>query len=211
MENFINLAKEGYEAYSSHQSQQQQPQGGGDSDFQRTGGSEYNTPHHSQQGGSSSPQFNEDEVVQTAQNHGSGDSGMFQSALGFLHQNKSQHGEPVDEAAVQDSHQKAYHQGAAGDLDASSMGSAAALQVLQKFTSGGGGGSQSQLISMAMAEATKLFDASGGAASGSKQDAVNGAAMTVMKLLVQSKFSGMMDGGNSGGLGGLLSMASKFA
>ena len=53
---------------------------------------------------------------------------------------------------------------------------------------------------MAMAEATKLFDNSGGAASGNKQDAVNGAAMTVMKLLVQSKFSAATGGSNSGGL-----------
>ena len=82
------------------------------------------------------------------------------------------------------------------------------VQVLKKFTSGntsssGSGGSQTQLISMAMAEATKLFDKSGGAASGNKQDAVNGAAM---KLLVQSKFSGAVGGGNSGGLGNLMSL-----
>ena len=65
------------------------------------------------------------------------------------------------------------------------------------------------LISMAMAEATKLFDKSGGKASGNKQDAVNGAASTVMKLLVQSKFGGGPLGGgkkDSGGLGGLLSL-----
>lgn len=79
---------------------------------------------------------------------------------------------------------------------------------MRKFTSGnnGGGGSQNQLISMAMAEASKLFDQSGGAASGNKQDAVNGAAMTVMKLLVQSKFSGTTGGGNSGGLSGIMSL-----
>ena len=80
---------------------------------------------------------------------------------------------------------------------------------MKKFTSGGGsgGGSQTQLISMAMAEASKLFDQHGGASSGGKQDAVNGAAMTVMKLLVQSKFSGgVTGGGNSGGLGGLASL-----
>ena len=59
---------------------------------------------------------------------------------------------------------------------------------------------------MAMAEASKLFDKSGGSASGGKQDAINGAAMTVTKLLVQSKFSGMMGGGDSGGLGGLASL-----
>ena len=77
---------------------------------------------------------------------------------------------------------------------------------MKQFTGGGGGGSKTQLISLAMAEATKLFDQAGGAASGNKQDAVNGAAMTVMKLLVQSKFSGAIGGGNSGGLGGLLSL-----
>jgi len=63
---------------------------------------------------------------------------------------------------------------------------------------------------MAMAEASKLFDKSGGASSGNKQDAVNGAAMTVMKLLVQSKFGGAqtIGGSNSGGLSGLLSLVS---
>lgn len=60
-----------------------------------------------------------------------------------------------------------------------------------------------------MAEASKLFDKSGGAASGNKQDAVNGAAMTVMKLLVQSKFAGGTTGGkDSGGLGGLVGLVS---
>jgi len=88
------------------------------------------------------------------------------------------------------------------------------LQALKQFTSGNkgssvSGGSQTQLISMAMAEATKLFDKSGGATSGNKQDAVNGAAMTVMKLLVQSKFSGAVGGGNSGGLGSLMSLVSN--
>jgi len=63
-----------------------------------------------------------------------------------------------------------------------------------------------------MAEATKLFDKSGGAASGNKQDVVNGAAMTVVKLLVQSKFGGgITGGGDSGGLGGLMSLVSLFS
>jgi len=63
---------------------------------------------------------------------------------------------------------------------------------------------QTQLISMAMAEATKVFDKTGG--KGDKQDAVNGAAMTVMKLLVQSKLT--TGGSDSGGLGSLLSLVS---
>lgn len=61
-----------------------------------------------------------------------------------------------------------------------------------------------------MAEASKLFDKSGGSASGNKQDAVNGAAMTVMKLLVQSKVSGMIGGGNSGGVSSLMNLVSCF-
>ena len=62
-----------------------------------------------------------------------------------------------------------------------------------------------------MAEASKLFDKFGGAASGNKQDAVNGAAMTVMKLLVQSKFSGGTTGGaDSGGLGSLMGLVRQY-
>lgn len=75
---------------------------------------------------------------------------------------------------------------------------------------GGGGGMQGKLISMAMAEASKVFDSQGGAASGNKQDCVNGAAMTVMKFVVQSKMGGMMGGGNSGGLGSLMGMVSRY-
>ena len=77
-------------------------------------------------------------------------------------------------------------------------------------SSGGGSGanSQSQIISMAMSEASNLFEQSGGSASGSKQDVVNSAAMTVMKLLVQSKFSGMIGGQNSGGLSQLEGLVS---
>lgn len=61
-----------------------------------------------------------------------------------------------------------------------------------------------------MAEATKLFDKTGGRTSGNKQDAVNGAAMTIMKLLVQSKFNhaGTIGGKDSGGLSGLLGLVS---
>jgi len=151
-------------------------------------------------------------VVNTATQHGSGDSGLFSNGLSYVNQNKHEHEQPVNEQHVQDAHRVAYQEGAAGDLSASSMGSAAAMQIMKQFTSSGGsgGGSQSQLISLAMAEASKLFEQAGGAASGNKQDAVNGAAMTVMKLLVQSKFSGAIGGGNSGGLGGLMGLASKF-
>lgn len=81
------------------------------------------------------------------------------------------------------------------------------------FTASGGsegGANKSQLISLAMSEASKLFDSAGGSASGNKQDAVNGAAMTVMKLLVQSKFTNAIGGENSGGISGLVGMVYHF-
>ncbi|KAI0673309.1 hypothetical protein C8Q78DRAFT_1016545 [Trametes maxima] len=203
MDNFVNLAKQGIQAYErSH------------SDVSKTGGREYNTPNHSN-GTQDRPQFDDDEVVNTASREGSGDNSLFSSALSFIKQNKGEHEQPIDEADVQHAHRKAYEEDSANSLNAGSLGSAAALQVLKRFTASGGdnsgSSSQSQLISLAMAEASKLFDKSGGTSSGNKQDAVNGAAMTVMKLLVQSKFSeGATGGGNSGGLGGLMGLASKL-
>ncbi|KAI0756833.1 hypothetical protein C8Q80DRAFT_1130727 [Daedaleopsis nitida] len=209
MDNFMNLAKQGLHAYEqSH------------SDVSKTGGHEYNAPHNSESGRSSHgrPDFNEDEVINTASREGSGDSSLFSSALGFLKSNKDEHVRPIDEEEVQRAHHKAYEEDSPSSLSAGSIGSAAALQILKQFTSGSNAsnkstaGSQTQLISLAMAEASKLFDKSGGSASGNKQDAVNGAAMTVMKLLVQSKFGGgnTVGGNDSGGISGLMSLAAKF-
>lgn len=96
----------------------------------------------------------------------------------------------------------------ASSLDAHSIGSAAALQAVKNFTSGSeshaAGDTQSQLIGQAMAEALKLFDSSG--AKGNKQDAVNSAAMTMMKLMIQSKLSGgaTMEGNSTSSLMGLV-------
>ncbi|KAJ2921314.1 hypothetical protein H1R20_g15785, partial [Candolleomyces eurysporus] len=196
-------------------------------DVSKTGGQEYNSPHNSGQssgyGGGPSCEIrfvDKDEVVKTAEQHGSGESSLFATALSFLSDNKEKEQEPLDEDKVTKAHDKVYNEGKTSGLSASALGSAAALQVLKQFTSssssssssGKGGNSQTQLISLAMAEATKLFDKTGGSASGNKQDAVNGAAMTIMKLLVQSKFSGGTVGGkDSGGLSGLLSLAQQFA
>ncbi|KAF9567037.1 beta-flanking protein [Agrocybe pediades] len=206
MDTFIGLAKQGYNAYQESQD-----------DVSKTGGQEYNSSHNRPSRNDDDyegPNLDHDEVVRNAERHGSGGSDLFSSAMSFLSSNKgAAKDEPVDEERVTQAHEKAYNQDSAGDLSAHDIGGAAALQVLKRFTSGSSGSSsgsssQSELISLAMAEATKLFDKSGGAASGNKQDAVNGAAMTVMKLLVQSKFGGgTMGGGNSGGLGGLMGLA----
>lgn len=141
--------------------------------------------------------------------------------------------EPVDEEHVTSAHKKVYEEDAS-DVDPKSLGSAAALQVtdlcthiitqslstdyynniqaFKKFMSGGEAtekkDTKTQLISMAMEEASKLFDQKKGSSESGKQDAVNSAAMTVMKLLVQSKFSSVTGGSNSGGLSGLMSLVS---
>ncbi|PPQ63777.1 hypothetical protein CVT24_004319 [Panaeolus cyanescens] len=182
-------------------------------DVSKTGGEEYNSPHHSGHNSATRPDIDDSEAIRNAKAHSSQqDTSLFETALGFLNSNKSKHEEPLDEDDVTRAHHKAYNEGNTSGLSANALGGAAALQVLKQFTSGSGsssrgGSSQTQLISLAMAEATKLFDKSGGNASGNKQDAVNGAAMTVMKLLVQSKFGGGTTGGSdSGGLGGLLNL-----
>ncbi|KIM70212.1 hypothetical protein SCLCIDRAFT_1207512 [Scleroderma citrinum Foug A] len=212
MDTFINLAKQGYNAYSQSQLQSQsRPQSRSDG-VRRTGGEEFNTPHH-RQAQSDRPDFDHDEVARQAAHHsgGTGNSDMFASVLRHVLGRRDEHEHPIDEGQVRDAHDRAYNKGSGGNLSANSLGSAAAMQIFKQLTSGGkgSGSNHNDLISMAMAEASKLFDKSG-ASSGGKQDAVNGAAMTVMKLLVQSKSKSTVGGSNSGGLGSLMSLATKF-
>lgn len=129
----------------------------------------------------------------------------------------------MNEKHITDAHSQVYGGGDATNVSASALGSAAALQSLKSFMSSGGntgtnssGDFQTKMIGMAMSEAAQRFESSGN--QGDKQDAVSGAAATMMKLLVQSKLSGgsgggaggqlasLMGGGNSGGLSSLLSM-----
>ncbi|KAG9051311.1 hypothetical protein FS837_009578 [Tulasnella sp. UAMH 9824] len=154
------------------------------------------------------------QAIQAASQHsGDQDSSIFATALNHISSPGST--PSLDHQAVENAHAEAYRKGNAASLDASSMGSAAAMQAFKLFTSGGSssassaGNSQSQLLSLAMGEAVKLFNNSGGPATGGKQDVVNSASKTMMKLLLQSKMGGSA-GGSQGGLGSLLSMASKF-
>jgi len=146
---------------------------------------------------------------------------MFAAAL--QHATPSAVTPSLDHEEVESAHDQAYNNDDAGSMDARSMGSAAAMQAFKMFTGGGGasggasggaaGGGQSQLLSMAMAEATKLFDSQGGAASGNKQDAINSAVKTVLKLVLQSKMGAGAGAGaaaSQGGLGSLMSIASQF-
>lgn len=132
-------------------------------------------------------------------------------------------------------HEQAYGGGDTSNMSANAIGSAAALQVLKSYMSGGdaqqktsssGGDFQTKMIGMAMSEAAKMFDKTGGT-SGDKQEAVNGAAATMFKLMLQSKLTGggasgagagaasgggvasLMGGADSGGLSSLLNMVSR--
>ncbi|KEP52883.1 putative beta-flanking protein [Rhizoctonia solani 123E] len=239
MDTFINLAKQGYETYNESQHGQHggqgSPQGatpqGSYGGNPTQGGYGHNQPSSGGYDGSQyGPPIDHHAAVQNATQHsgGAGDPSLFDTALGFIKQNQSQHTEPINEQNVQSAHTEAYEKGKASSLDAGSLGAAAAMQVsitgsqsaqilifggqvLKKFTSGegstgsGGGNTQSQLISLAMSEASKLFE-SQGSKSGQKQDAVNGAAMTIMKLLVQSKTGSGATNAGGNDLGSLLSL-----
>ncbi|KAG8927163.1 hypothetical protein FRC02_008432 [Tulasnella sp. 418] len=231
MDNFISLAKQGYEAYSNSQE-----------NVSKTGGKELNRESHPSHSSSHKPDFDDDEVVNHAKTHASdsGDSDLFSQALSFAKTLSKPAEDPLDEEKIVKTHEKVYDKDQGKSVPASDIGSAAAMQVLKQFVGGdskqkeqshGGGGFQNKLIAAAMGEAAKRFDSSGGAAQGTKQDAVNSAAATIMKLLIQvssswtcvlrsvvigvpifkSKFGGGTIGGsNSGGLGPLASLASQF-
>ncbi|WWD21486.1 hypothetical protein CI109_105972 [Kwoniella shandongensis] len=196
--------------------------GGEQEGYGQTGGAQFNRPHGdggASYGGGGLPNINSGAALQAANAHasnGDDNSSLFSQAFSFLG-NMNKDDTDIDEDRVQQEHEQAYRQGNAGSLSAGALGSAAAMQALKQFTSGqggatssGGGDMQSKMIGMAMSEAAKLFDQSGGAASGDKQDAVTSAGQTIMKMLLKSQMTGMMGGGNSGGLSSLMGMASKF-
>ncbi|ORY91679.1 hypothetical protein BCR35DRAFT_349463 [Leucosporidium creatinivorum] len=219
MDGFMNLAKQGYAAYESSQSghqgqDQSQPYG-----VQGSAALNSNDNNRPSQGGLEL----DHEVAQHASNFSGGqDSSLFTTALSFLNK-QGDDGEELDEQGIQQAHEKAYGQGDASSLGSKSLGAAAAMQALKSFTSGSsdqqtssssGGSFQTKLISMAMAEAAKLFDQQGGASGGNKQDVVNGAGQAMMKLLLKNQVSGLMGGGSAGGSSGgmsqLLGMAKQF-
>ena len=139
--------------------------------------------------------MDDDGIMNTAQAHGGshGDSDLFSSALSFL-KNRNDDDDDVDEDQMKQSHQQLYQQGGSGNHGSQSLGAGAALQALKMFSGGqgqssmgggGGGGGQSQMIGLAMSEASKLFDqqsSQGNVAQGTdKQSVVNSAAKMAMK------------------------------
>jgi hypothetical protein len=94
------------------------------------------------------------------------------------------------------------------------MGAAAAMQALKMFSGGqsgnsSSGNSQNAFVGIAMAQASKLFDqqsSQGKVSSGStKESAVQQAGEMALKMYLKSQ-----GGGSSGGMSGLMGLASKF-
>ncbi|KAJ6779569.1 hypothetical protein PWT90_09968 [Aphanocladium album] len=142
---------------------------------------------------------------------GGGSGDLFSSVLGALtHKEDDLKKGDVDEKEAAEKHDQVYNKGDK-DTSVNAMGTAAAMQALKKFTSGGKeeSGSKNDFVSLAMGEASKLFDSK--AADGSvannadKQSVIQKAAEVAMKLYFKSQMEQ-----SGGGLGGLANMASKF-
>ncbi|KAM3428867.1 hypothetical protein MY4824_008572 [Beauveria thailandica] len=147
------------------------------------------------------------------QSGGSGGNDLFSSVLSSLtHKEDDLKQGDVDEKDAAEKHDQVYNKGD-NNTSVNAMGTAAAMQALKKFTSGGQEekGGKNDFISLAMGEASKLFDskaADGSVASGAeKQSVIQKAAEVAMKLYFKSQ---LQQSGGSGGLGGLASMASQF-
>ncbi|KAL7939483.1 hypothetical protein V8C35DRAFT_286766 [Trichoderma chlorosporum] len=139
----------------------------------------------------------------------SGNSAMFSNVINNIGQRKEHlANSDIDEQDAIRQHQQTYQQGA-DNLDSRSLGSAAAMQALKKFTQGETGGNQSQsaFLGLAMSEASKLFDnkaADGKVASdANKESVIQQAGEMAMKMYFKSQGGGQ-------GPAGLLGMASKF-
>ncbi|EFY84418.1 beta-flanking protein [Metarhizium acridum CQMa 102] len=176
------------------------------------------TNSHQDQGGgggnSSSGGGFQDDILRMAQQHASsnaghsGNSDLFSNIMSAVgnKQEKIQN-EDIDEQDAIKQHQHAYNNDGKGD--SSSLGTAAAMQALKKFTqsdnNASSGTGQAAFLGMAMSEASKLFDSKasqGKVADGaSKENVVQQAAEMAMKMYFKSQAESQ---------GGLAGLASKF-
>ncbi|KAM0788726.1 hypothetical protein ACM66B_002818 [Microbotryomycetes sp. NB124-2] len=202
MDQLMNFGKQ---AYSEYQASQQGHQGQGGGQFGQLGSAALNSNDNNRPAQSGMP-FDPSQAVQHASSAtSSGDKDLFSSAMSFLNNNFDGKDDLDEDDAVQ-SHEKVYGSGSQ-PVGSQQMGAAAAMQALKKFTSGSsnesmasasGGTFQTKLVAMAMAEAAKVFD-SKPAADGNKQDVVQSAAATMMKLMLKNKTSGLIGAGSEGG------------
>ncbi|GKU00546.1 beta-flanking protein [Fusarium langsethiae] len=146
----------------------------------------------------------------------SGDKDLFGSILGALGQKKNKLAdEDLDEEDAIKQHKSTYDNDEP-QQDSKSLGTAAAMQALKMYTQGSsqssaGGNSQTAFLGLALAEASKLFDnkaANGKVADGtSKEGVIQQAGEVALKMYFKQQAGA---GGQGGGAGGLMSLASKF-
>jgi len=110
----------------------------------------------------------------------------------------------LDEEKMVKAHKHAYDD---GEKDSNTVGAAAAMEAMKKFSGGGGKEKQSQsdMIGLTMSEAAKLM---GGKPAAEKQSAVSTAAELALKMYMKGGKDS--SAGGSGGAGNLLSLASNF-
>ncbi|KJK75790.1 hypothetical protein H634G_09154 [Metarhizium anisopliae BRIP 53293] len=195
-----------------------QGQGQGQSNNQGGGGggnnNNYNNNNNNSGGGGGSGGGFQDDILRMAQQHASsnagnsGNSDLFSNIMSAVG-NKQQkiQNEDIDEQDAIKQHQHAYNNDGKGD--SSSLGTAAAMQALKKFTqsdnNASSGSGQAAFLGMAMSEASKLFDSKasqGKVADGaSKENVVQQAAEMAMKMYFKSQAQSQ---------GGLAGLASQF-
>ncbi|KAG8219496.1 beta-flanking protein [Butyriboletus roseoflavus] len=183
MSSLFGLAEQVLSAATGGDSSESQPQ----HTVHKTGGQEYNTPHHRQQ-----PQggFNTQEVLSHAGDVDEEDQGYIANAIRHVHSNPQQHHEEVDEGDL-----SKYGPMVLSAL--SSVSSKSGIDVGSLMSGGLGEGGGNQLMGLVMKEAGNAFV---GGSGGDKQSAMNGAAMTLAKLVAQKQLSAFIGGSNSGGL-----------
>ncbi|KAF8119222.1 hypothetical protein EV363DRAFT_357802 [Boletus edulis] len=184
MSSFFGLAEQVISAATSGGSSESEPT------VRKTGGEEYNSPHHRQQ-----PQggFDTQEVLSHADAHDDeGSKGFIANAIQHVQNNSHQaHNEQVGEDDLA-------KYGPMIFSALSSVTSKSGIDVGTLVSGGLGGGGGNQLMGLVMKEAGNAFVGGGG---GDKQSMMNGAAMTLTKLMAQKQLSAFTGGSNSGGLG----------
>jgi len=99
---------------------------------------------------------------------------------------KEELSKPVDKEIINKAHTEAYAEGAS-NVDAKTLGTAAAWEAFTKFTQSGEiNSSVTELVSSALIEASSSkFDQVTAGGVGNKQDAINVAGLTALKLFAE--------------------------
>ncbi|KAJ7705989.1 hypothetical protein B0H17DRAFT_1035169 [Mycena rosella] len=153
------------------------------------------------------PQHQE-QAVRKAQEEGSSDDAeLYAQASKHVQQHHQEEDSVPDEGSLKDAHQQIYKQDGSGEpdvkvhsgLDTDVVSGAVVAQALKMFSQGGGG-SSSDLIGLAMGQASKLMSG-----MGEEDGGAGDFKSTIMKKVAMMAFKSQMSSG-----GGIMGLASKF-